>query len=290
MVPLSMTRAIVSSFFPGASLKADSAVLRIAFRETVPIKIKPKKPVEMVRGRDRLSFVIIDPGHGGKDPGAIGKGGKQEKIITLKIARYLEGILKKDLKGIPVYLTRRKDIFIELGKRTEYANKRLKKKNNGLFVSIHANASISPRISGYETYFLSQNPTNEDARNTAALENNVIVLEDGKGKNRGYGDVDYIEALMMTTQIQRESSMLAHSVQRGMSRKVRTFKSRGVRKADFFVLRGALMPAVLVEVGFVTNKKESAYLVKSSYQKKIAKGIAAGIVDFMKKYNKMIKK
>jgi len=156
-------------------------------------------------------------------------------------------------------------------------------------LSIHVNASISNKISGYETYFLSQNPTNDDARNTAALENNVIVLEEKSGRSKKrYDDVDYIEAMMLTTQIQKESSLLALSVQRGMSKSNRIFKSRGVRKADFFVLRGVLMPAVLVEVGFITNMKESKYLQSRSHQMKIAEGIADGVSEFIKKYNRMI--
>ena len=99
-------------------------------------------------------------------------------------------------------------------KRTEIANGLLKEKQNGIFISIHVNAHLSKRISGFETYFLSQNPTNEEARNTAALENNVIVLENKIGSKKHYGDIDYIEAMMLTTQILKESSMLANSIQR----------------------------------------------------------------------------
>lgn len=240
------------------------------------------------KASDRIGFIIIDPGHGGRDPGAIGKGRLREKWITLKIARFLGGIIRKKLKNVKIVLTRRGDKFIELGKRTEIANKMLKNNVNGIFVSIHANASISRKISGFETYFLSQNPTNEEARTTAALENNVVILEDSSMR-KSYDDVDLIEALMITTQIQKESSMLAQHIQKGMDKRIWEFKSRGVKKADFFVLRGALMPAVLVEIGYMSNRKELRYLKRADYQKKIADGIGKGIIEFIKKYNKMIK-
>ena len=164
----------------------------------------------------------------------------------------------------------------------------LKNNVNGIFVSIHANASISSKISGFETYFLSQNPTNEDARTTAALENNVVILED-RSRRKSYNDVDLIEALMITTQIQKESAMLAQHIQKGMDKRIWEFKSRGVKKADFFVLRGALMPAVLVEMGYMSNRRELSYLKKTGYQRKVAEGIGRGIIEFIKKYNKMIK-
>ena len=171
-----------------------------------------------------------------------------------------------------------------LSARTEKANSQLEKNKNGIFVSIHVNASISKKISGYETYFLSQNPTNEEARNTAALENNVIVLEDNKNSNK-YEDLDYIEATMKTTQILKESSILANEIQKYILGRNSIFISRGVRKADFFVLRGVMMPAVLVEVGFITNYKEVRYLLRDTYQRKMALGISDGIVKFIKKYN-----
>jgi hypothetical protein len=93
-----------------------------------------------------IGFIILDAGHGGRDPGAIGRGGLREKIITLNIVRYLESSLKKKVKGIPIYLTRSNDSFIELSQRTEIANSRLRKKVNGIFVSVHVNASVSDRI------------------------------------------------------------------------------------------------------------------------------------------------
>ncbi|MBN1531909.1 MAG: N-acetylmuramoyl-L-alanine amidase [Spirochaetes bacterium] len=239
---------------------------------------------------DRISFIVLDPGHGGKDPGAIGRNGAYEKRITLAVSRLVNAKLRSKLKNVRILTTRGKDVFIPLARRTEIANMQLKRKSNGLFLSIHVNASLSPKISGYETYFLSQNPTNEEARNTATLENNVIMLEEKGDSEKGYGDIDYIEAMMLTTQIQKESALLAESIQRGMRDRVRRFKSRGVKKADFFVLRGVIMPACLVEIGYITHRQEASFLLKKSHQADVADGIVRGVVSFIERYNRLVRK
>ena len=136
-----------------------------------------KKPVDDDIHYEEVDFIVIDAGHGGKDPGAVGKGGKREKDITLAVSKRIRDILKRELKGVNISLTRSTDVFLELGERTEIANKLLRKSKNGLFISIHVNASISPKSSGFETYFLSRDPTTDDARVTATLENNVVILE-----------------------------------------------------------------------------------------------------------------
>ncbi len=279
-IPADMALALAGAFFNDmdAGFKNGKLMLIARKKEEKPEK---ERSTPIVRGR--IGFIILDAGHGGKDPGAMSKGGLREKDLTLKIAQRVRELLKKETK-INIRMTRSDDRFIELAQRTDIANRELKKDVNGLFVSIHVNASISPRISGFETYFLSQNPTNDEARKTAALENNVIILE----KDNRYDDVEYMEALMMTTQIQKESGLMASLVQKHLDLRITEFKSRGVHKADFFVLRGALMPAVLVETGFITNKKESSFLKKSTYQEKIARGICDGILNFIKEYNKMI--
>jgi N-acetylmuramoyl-L-alanine amidase len=292
LVPMGTGIEMIRGLYPDVSIHLKKNTLAVSFKKKdskTTVDRKPEGRTSVSRKKDRIGFIVIDPGHGGKDPGALGRGGVREKSITLGISKLLSSLLKSKLKGIKIILTRKRDRFIELSKRTEIGNRYLKKYGNGIFLSIHVNASISPKISGYETYFLSQNASNEDARNTAALENNVIVLED-RSKSKKYGDIDYIEAMMITTQIQKESSLLAASIQNGMSGKVKNFKSRGVRKADFFVLRGALMPAVLVEVGFITNSKELRFLKKTSHRRKIALGISDGIVRFIEKYNRSLVK
>lgn len=280
-LPADMAAAAAGSFYSGvtAVLNDDRLVIAQKVREEQPADV-----IAIQKTKGRIGFIIIDPGHGGKDPGAIGKGGLREKDITLQVSRKIELLLKKRYKNIKIKMTRSDDRFIELAQRAELANREIRKDVNGLFVSIHVNASISPKISGFETYYLSQNPTNEEARKTAALENNVIILED----NAPADDVEYMEALMITTQIQKESSMLAGIVQKQMDINIAEFKSRGVHRADFFVLRGALMPAVLAEIGFITHGRESSYLKRVSYQDKVASGICSGIIKFIDRYNKMI--
>lgn len=279
---------LIGRFFPGLRLAARGGRL-VAEKREGSAKDDPGPAPDRPGAGDRITFIVVDPGHGGKDPGAVGKGGLHEKAITLKVSRILERKLAAGLPGVRIVMTRKDDRFIELSRRTEIANRLLKKGNNGIFLSIHVNASITSKVSGYETYFLSQNPSNEDARSTAALENNVIVLEQKTGRKSSYDDVDYIEAMMITTQIQKESSALADSIQRGMAGKNRAFSSRGVKKADFFVLRGVLMPAALVEMGYISNAREAKYLNTKSHQEAIAEGIAEGVKSFISRYHRLIR-
>ena len=286
MIPLDIAVPMLTALLP--EYEVDVTVNAITIKK-IPTHVKEKEkktPVTKV-SKDAIGFIVVDAGHGGKDPGAIGKGGIKEKHITLKIAKEVKLALQQRLPGIEVIMTRTTDRFIELGERTEIANKMLKKGVNGLFISIHCNAAVVSKISGFETYYLSQNPSNEEARTTSVLENNVIIFENPEKRKR-YGDVEMIEALMITTQIQKESAMLAASVQRYLDKTIHEFKSKGVKKADFFVLRGCLMPSVLIEVGYITNPKEKKYLIDRNYQKRLAQGITAGIVEFINEYNRNI--
>ncbi len=286
MIPLDIAVPMLTALLPEYEVDVKANAITI---KKIPTHVKEKEkktPVTKV-SKDAIGFIVVDAGHGGKDPGAIGKGGIKEKHITLKIAKEVKLALQQRLPGIEVIMTRTTDRFIELGERTEIANKMLKKGVNGLFISIHCNAAVVSKISGFETYYLSQNPSNEEARTTSVLENNVIIFENPEKRKR-YGDVEMIEALMITTQIQKESAMLAASVQRYLDKTIHEFKSKGVKKADFFVLRGCLMPSVLIEVGYITSPKEKKYLIDKNYQKRLAKGITAGIVEFINEYNRNI--
>lgn len=284
--PAEMAKTALISLFPEKTFSITSDELSVrdeAEQKGIGREITPTH----VTGKDAIRFIILDAGHGGKDPGALGNG-IREKDITLAVTRMVLRELQAKLNNVDIRLTRTGDRFIELASRTDFANRRLKKGSNGIFVSIHVNASLSPKISGFETYYLSPNPSNEEARATATLENNVIVMEN-HGAKKKYDDVEYLEALMLNSQIHRESSMLASSLQERLDSDIKEFKSRGVKKADFFVLRGSLMPAALVEIGYISNTTEARYLKKRSYQEKIARGISRGITDFIKKYDDMLK-
>lgn len=223
--------------------------------------------------------IVIDPGHGGKDSGAIGPDGIMEKTITLRIAKKLQKYLSKD-KDFKIYLTRHEDRFVSLRARTKFT---LKKKAN-LFVSIHCNASIHRRSKyarGFETYFLSLARTGWE-RAVAARENASILYESEKEKNN-YNTVDYILSDMAQNQSLIESSKLAESIQNKMAKET-NLKDRGVHQAGFYVLRFNYMPAVLVETAFISNRKEEKLLNESWFEDKIAKAIGDGIIDFVKNY------
>jgi len=220
--------------------------------------------------------IVIDPGHGGKDGGAVGYRKYREKVIVFDIAQQL----KRELRnlGYKVYITRDRDKFIELRKRTAYANKR----NADLFISIHANSV--PRKSGYsrhhgvETYFLAPSDSKR-AKSVAATEN----TKDVAAMNH-FGKESFLNFL--NKQKILASNKLAIDLQKGMLSILRRSYSKirdgGVRKGPFWVLVGAQMPAVLVEVGFITNPKEARHLVNKTYQKRLAHGLALGVENYFR--------
>lgn len=215
--------------------------------------------------------IVIDPGHGGKDPGCR-IGGRYEKDITLDIARLLAQKLREKI-GCEVFLTRDKDIFLSLEQRTAIANMQ----KADLFISLHVNAHKDQRIHGLETYFLNM-ATDQSAVLVAARENAT--------SEKSISDLQTIlNDLMLNTKI-NESSRLAHNVQNGMvgdvSKSYAGIRSLGVKQAPFYVLIGAEMPAVLVEVGFLSNRRERERLVDKKYQKSITDGIYAGIRSYIK--------
>jgi N-acetylmuramoyl-L-alanine amidase len=215
--------------------------------------------------------IIIDAGHGGKDPGAVGRNGMREKDIVLKLARILAGRLREELHCQPV-LTRGTDAFLPLEKRTAIAN--IKKAD--LFISLHVNAHKYRNVQGLETYFLNI-ALDEDSMNLAARENATST--------KNISDLQVIlNDLMLNTKI-HESSRLAEFVHRGLLREVKKgykyVKNRGVRQAPFYVLIGAEMPAVLVEIGYITNPVENKRLGSDAYLNRVASGIVRGIEHYM---------
>lgn len=218
--------------------------------------------------------VVIDPGHGGKDTGAIGYKNYREKIIVYDIAYQLSKELKA--MGYKTYLTRKKGKFVKLRERTRYANR----KNADLFISIHANSVARKgnyqRHNGIETYFLSPARTAR-ANRVAAKEN----IKDVKTMKR-FAKQNFLNIL--NRQKILASNKLAIDLQKGALSNLRSWyknvKDAGVREGPFWVLVGAQMPAVLVEVGFVTNPKEARRLVNKRYQKRLAHGLALGVKHY----------
>ncbi len=214
--------------------------------------------------------IVIDPGHGGKDPGCIW-GKIKEKDIALKIAKILARKLKKRL-GCEVYLTRTQDIYLPLERRTAIANL----KRADIFISIHVNAHRNRRVRGIETYFLNM-ATDERAILVAARENAT--------SEKNISDLQSIVSdLMLNTKI-HESSQLAYDIQKSvisvLKRRYRYVANLGVKQGPFYVLVGARMPAVLVEVGFITNRLERRRLIDRRYEDMIADGIYKGIKEYV---------
>ncbi|MBI5810299.1 MAG: N-acetylmuramoyl-L-alanine amidase [Deltaproteobacteria bacterium] len=218
-------------------------------------------------------LVVIDPGHGGADSGAKGPGGMEEKHITLSVALKAAGLIK-ERGACRVLLTRSTDVFVPLGERTAFANRN----KADIFVSIHANASLSKDAGGIETFFLSIESTDEEALGVAAFENSVLPLE-GRAGGEPSGGLDDIMSDLVDTVSHHESSMLAEALQASLVSALR-WEDRGVRQAPFAVLSGALMPAVLVEVGFISNPAEERRLASVEAHEKITGSIVEGLMNF----------
>ncbi|MEE8185262.1 MAG: N-acetylmuramoyl-L-alanine amidase [Thermodesulfobacteriota bacterium] len=222
-----------------------------------------------------LKTVVIDPGHGGLDSGAIGPNGIMEKDINLAIAKRLSEFLSGK-PGLNVILTRTEDIFIPLRERTAIANGNAA----DLFVSIHANAAFRKGASGVETYFLSFEASDDEARRVAAFENGVVSLEDyNTDRQETKDDLKAILWDMAQTELLNESSQLAELIQEKLSNVVKG-EPRGVKQAPFIVLVGATMPAILIEVGFITNPEEEKRLASKSTQEDLASAVFEGINNF----------
>jgi N-acetylmuramoyl-L-alanine amidase len=213
--------------------------------------------------------IVIDPGHGGENPGARGQGGALEKDIALAIARKLRAELV-NTRGLQVFLTRDKDVDVDLDERTAIANNY----KADLFVSIHVNASRARGVKGSEVYFLSYQASDDDSRRAAQLEGAAEPPPGG-----AQGDVALILWDMAQAEHLEESSALASRIQEELA-DVTGSQGRGVKQAPFRVLVGASMPAVLVEVAFISNPDEEKLLVSDAYQSKVAGSLARGIERF----------
>ena len=242
---------------------------------------KNSEKIKKMREKWLLDTIIIDAGHGGKDPGAIGIGGLQEKTVTLDVAKRLGKLLEQNL-GVNVVYTREDDHFVELWKRTKIAND----SSGDLFISIHANANHGHKVSGFETYLLRPGKF-DDAVEVVQRENDVIKLEEDKNKYADLSDENFILASMAQNEYIKESEFLASEIQNQLDY-VLNIKNRGVKQAGFWVLHKVDMPNVLIELGFLTNKKDVRLLNKARYRQKMAEAIFRSIVKFKEKYEKPI--
>jgi len=234
---------------------------------------KEKNYIKYEKSLASNKIIVLDAGHGGRDAGAVGSRKEYEKHLVLQIALRTGKILQK--RGYKVYYTRTSDKFIKLRNRTKYANQ----KNADLFLSIHANAARKKTLHGVETFFLSP-ARSERSKNVAALENKTDMQE-----------MDYFSKQTFLNVFNREkiiaANKLALDVQQGMLNRLKSkysgIRDGGVREAPFWVLVGAQMPSILIETGYISNKKERKRMFNSHYQDLLAKGIADGIDSYFLK-------
>jgi N-acetylmuramoyl-L-alanine amidase len=220
-------------------------------------------------------LVVFDPGHGGKDPGAVSRDGKlKEKDVTLNIAKRIKRLIEAQNPRIRIVMTRNDDTFLKLEERTALANSL----DADLFVSIHCNASTEASPNGIETYFLST-ASSQRAMEVAARENGVPLQK--------LNDIQTTLLDLMVTSKSSQSQELATTVHSALAASMgsgrRAAADRGVRRAPFYVLLGAKMPSILVECSFISNPRERRRLQDPAYLNLIAKGIAGGAQSYLQK-------
>jgi N-acetylmuramoyl-L-alanine amidase len=251
----------------GASAKGTSASVSVSV-DPIAVAEQPSQP------QDNFRTIVIDPGHGGSETGAIGPGGLSEKELTLDIATRLSNLIVRRL-GLDVRLTRDNDVDKPLEERTAFANN-LKA---NVFISIHANAYRGRGVRGAETFFLSDRATDDDARRVAAIENDALGLQ---GPAAGDDGLQMLLWDMAQTAHLQESAVLAEMIQANLNSLGGT-TDRGIKQAPFRVLKGANMPAVLVEVGFLSNPDEERMLADPGYRQRIADMLFQSLSDYRRR-------
>ncbi|MBR6200436.1 MAG: N-acetylmuramoyl-L-alanine amidase [Spirochaetales bacterium] len=236
---------------------------------------KPAEPAVVVtaaKKSSKIETIIIDPGHGGKDPGAIGYNNIREKDIVLSVGLMVQKKLTQMYPNKKIIMTRDKDVFIPLEERSNIANRAYSKYGNAIFVSIHVNSSRAPNSFGFETWHL-----------TANYKRDVV----DKKKVSDDAGIANIVNLMMTDEIYNESKDLAQKIQNNLETQIGyVSKNRGIKQEQYFVIKKSVMPAVLVEIGFNSNKYEAIRLTNYNYRSQIRDGICGGLKEFITSYER----
>ncbi len=245
---------------------------------------KIKNELEEQKNRWRIDTIVLDAGHGGKDPGAIGYSKVREKDLVLPMVLTLGKLIQENMPDVKIVYTRKKDIFIPLWKRTKIAND----VGANIFISIHCNSLDNHRANGYETYFVSDKK-DVKATDVVLKENSAIEFEASQDRKR-YEGVNFILATMLQSNNLKRSQFMASEVQNSLKIKLNKIgmTDRGVKQGPFWVLVGATMPNILVEAGYISNKYEEKLLKKKTTQKKIAEGIFNGIKIYKDEVEKVI--
>jgi N-acetylmuramoyl-L-alanine amidase len=272
---------------PPAPIQSASSVPATGATAALPPANKPVAQQSISR-RSVRKVVVIDAGHGGPDRGMTGPIGTPawfvEKDVTLSVATKLATVLRA--RGVDVLMTRTTDTLIALADRGKIANS-----NHGdVFISVHVNApgyntAAAAREHGFETYFLAEAKT-EDERRVQDMENESVKFETGANAPKG-DPLSFIITDMAQNEHLRESSDLALTIQNGLI-DVHPGPNRGVQQANFAVLRGSYMPAVLVEIGFGSNQSEATYLSDQDNQRALARNIAQSVLDYLAHYQSRV--
>jgi N-acetylmuramoyl-L-alanine amidase len=255
---------------PGEEAPAPAVVSTTPKTAAAPARKAPAAPPAKPRRR----IVVIDAGHGGKDPGATGTRGTKEKDITLSAALSLAAVLR-ERGDFDVVLTRSDDTFVPLSDRSKRANDL----DADLFVSLHCNSARNRRERGFEVYSVSETASDPEAEALAETENAALELE---GKKPEDETAKQILLAMTKTEMINESAPFAALVERAVGKRV-DVPDRGQKQAGFYVLRGTHAPAILVEMAFLSQSKEEAELGSRRFRRKMVEGIAAGIGDYARK-------
>ncbi|MFL5563387.1 MAG: N-acetylmuramoyl-L-alanine amidase [Gemmatimonadaceae bacterium] len=282
-----LSRAFVYDTVRDELRVSDTTLVRPPVFDTLHTRAPPP-PASGTRPTKRRRLVVVDAGHGGPDngmTGPIGRGPKVvEKTVTLAVANQLAAALRA--RGYDVLMTRTTDTLIALSDRGRIANAA----HADLFISVHVNAANpnwkDPAASrGFETYFLAEAKT-EDAKRVERMENEAVKFETGVHAPKG-DPLAFIMNDMAQNEHLRESSDLAGSIQQALGQ-VHPATDRGVKQANFSVLRNSFMPAVLVEIGFGTNPKDAAILTSPLWQARIAGSIADATMNYVKRYERRV--
>lgn len=269
----------ISEYFPLSSTGSEEAKKKLQ-PVAKPSGILSKTTTD----KFKIKTIIIDAGHGGHDPGATGNG-IFEKDVVLDIAKKLAKLLTDELKDVQIILTRDADYFVPLRERTGFANY----KKGDVFISIHANAAFSKYANGFEVYYLSPDASasDEEARALSVIENKVLDME---VKKSAKGEINYTQLILGGLAQQEfigESVELAGIIQNTVCEKLQ-IENRGIKSAFFWVLKDVMMPAVLIETGFISNPYESQKLNSQDFKNNIARAICNAVCEYKSLYEKKL--
>ncbi|MEK7383738.1 MAG: N-acetylmuramoyl-L-alanine amidase [Elusimicrobiota bacterium] len=261
-------RLVVDVYGPGIEPADETPPPRSAEAKTAPLVVaaQAEKP--------RRRMIVIDPGHGGKDPGATGRRATKEKDVNLAVALELARVLR-ERGDMEVVLTREDDVFVPLSERSAKANEL----EADIFISLHCNAHRNHRENGFEVYSVSETASDPAAEELAAAENAALELEGKKPEDEA---AKQILLAMTKNEMINESPQLAVLAERGIAKHAE-LEDRGAKQAGFYVLRGTHAPAILIEMAFLSHPKDETKLGSRRFRRKVAEGVAAGVADYARK-------